>query len=191
MEAADDLHLQSPLAKLALYDAIIQHGLGEDSDSLDGIINTATRASGPPSKVGEEKWLMAFLTARKEVLLNGRDPETRSAWKESVGRVDEQLRLLKQGNLQLSPPLILNSNGAAFTVNCNTPSPTPPSDKATHSDELTPSHAVKDASFYHERGIAAYRNGDISLAIADFAVAIRLDPNFKNALPIAASPITA
>jgi Flp pilus assembly protein TadD len=40
---------------------------------------------------------------------------------------------------------------------------------------------VKDASFYHERGIAAYRNGDISLAIADFAVAIRLDPNFKNA----------
>jgi chitosanase len=181
MQSADDLHLQSPLAKLALYDAIIQHGVGEDSDSLDGIITAATQASGPPSKVGEEKWLMAFLTARKEVLLNGRDPETRTAWKESVGRVDEQLRLLKQGNLQLSPPLILNSNGTAFTVNCNTSSPTPPGDKATHSDELTPSHPVKDASFYHERGIAAYRNGDISLAIADFSVAIRLDPNFKNA----------
>jgi curved DNA-binding protein CbpA len=50
-----------------------------------------------------------------------------------------------------------------------------------HSDGLTPSLPVKDAVFYREKGIAAYRNGDVSLAIADFDVAIRLDPNFKSA----------
>jgi hypothetical protein len=61
---------------------------------------------------------MAFLTARKAVLLNPADPETRAAWRESVGRVDEQLRLLKAGNLQLSSPLQLNPYGAEFTVNC-------------------------------------------------------------------------
>jgi chitosanase len=121
MKAADDLRLRSPLAKLALYDAAIQQGVGEDSDSLDGIIRAATRAAGPPSEAGEEKWLMAFLTARKEVLLNARDPETRTTWKVSVGRVNEQLRLLKERNLQLSPPLTLNPFGTKFTVNCATP----------------------------------------------------------------------
>jgi chitosanase len=128
MKRADGLNLQSPLAKFALYDAVIQHGIGEESDSLDGIIRAATRAAGPPSEAGEKNWLMAFLTARKKVLLNARDPETRTTWKESVGRVNEQLRLLNEGNLQLSPPLILNPNGTAFTVNCNTPSPTPPAE---------------------------------------------------------------
>jgi hypothetical protein len=39
---------------------------------------------------------MAFLTARKEILLNAADPETRAAWRKSVGRVNEQVRLLKE-----------------------------------------------------------------------------------------------
>lgn len=127
MKAADDLHLQSPLAKFALYDAIIQHGAGDDSDSLGGIIRAATRAAGgPPDKAGEKKWLLAFLTARKTVLLNADDPETRATWKELLGRVNEQLRLLKERNLQLASPLTLNPFGTEFTVNCATSSSAPP-----------------------------------------------------------------
>jgi chitosanase len=124
MKAADDLHLQTPLAKFALYDAIIQHGTGDDSDSLGGIMRAATRAAhGPPDKEGEEKWLAAFLTARKRVLLHAEEPKTRPAWRESVGRVNEQLRLLKErSNLQLSSPLTLNPYGTKFTVNCATSS---------------------------------------------------------------------
>jgi chitosanase len=126
MEAANDLHLQLPLAKFALYDATIQHGTGDDPDSLGGIIRVATDdAGGPPDKAGEEKWLMAFLTARREVLLNAANPETRAAWKESVGRVDEQMRLLREGNLQLSSPLKLNPYGTEFMVNCAAPSSDP------------------------------------------------------------------
>jgi len=122
VKAANDLHLQSPLAKFALYDAIIQHGTDDDSDSLGAIIRAATSAaSGPPDKVGEEKWLAAFLTARKKILLNAADPETRAAWRKSVGRVNEQLRLLKERNPQLSSPLTLDPYGTKFTVNCATP----------------------------------------------------------------------
>jgi hypothetical protein len=43
------------------------------------------------------------------------------------------------------------------------------------------SSPVKDAKFYYHLGVAAYHNGDVALAIADFNLAIRLDPNFKNA----------
>ena len=124
-KAADTLHLQSPLARFALYDAIVQHGNDQnDSDSLPGVIRAATRAVGPPHEAGEETWLRAFLTARKQVLLNARDPETRAAWKESVGRVDEQLRLLNESNLQLSARFTLNPYGTKFIVKCATPSST-------------------------------------------------------------------
>jgi chitosanase len=80
---------------------MIQHGIGEDPDSFGGIIRAATRAAqGPPAQAGEEKWLMVFLTARKEGLLNSREPDNRAAWQASVGRVDEQIRPLNEGNLQ-------------------------------------------------------------------------------------------
>jgi hypothetical protein len=52
---------------------------------------------------------------------------------------------------------------------------------AIHSDGLTSSLSVNDARFYREQGVAAYHNGDVALAIADFNLAIRLDPNFKDA----------
>jgi DnaJ domain/Tetratricopeptide repeat len=52
---------------------------------------------------------------------------------------------------------------------------------AIHSDRLASNLLVKDARFYHEQGVAAYHSGDIALAIADFNLAIRLNPNFKNA----------
>jgi tetratricopeptide (TPR) repeat protein len=44
-----------------------------------------------------------------------------------------------------------------------------------------PSPPVKDAQFYHRQGIASYRNGDLPVAIADFDLAIRLDPNLEDA----------
>jgi chitosanase len=117
MATANELNLQMPLSRFALYDAAIEHGIGDDSDSLSGIIHAATRAAdGLPDKVGEKTWLAAFLTARKHVLLNAADPDTRTAWRESVGRVDEQLRLFRDGNWQLSTPITLNPYGTAITV---------------------------------------------------------------------------
>ena len=46
---------------------------------------------------------------------------------------------------------------------------------------VKPDLAANDAKSYHARGIFAYRDGDLHLAIADFDVAIELDPSFRQA----------
>jgi len=45
----------------------------------------------------------------------------------------------------------------------------------------TASSLLKDAKFYLKRGIVSYRDGDLPAAIADFDLAIQLDPNFEDA----------
>jgi hypothetical protein len=55
------------------------------------------------------------------------------------------------------------------------PEPTPTSNVAE------PSSPPLDAKFYREHAIAAYHNGDLALALVDFDLAIRLDPNFEDA----------
>jgi curved DNA-binding protein CbpA len=44
-----------------------------------------------------------------------------------------------------------------------------------------PSLASHDAKFYRQRGALSYRAGDFHVAIANFDLAIRLDPNFEAA----------
>lgn len=44
-----------------------------------------------------------------------------------------------------------------------------------------PEVGVKDANYYRQRGVLAYRNGDLPLALVDFDVAISLDPNVPDA----------
>jgi tetratricopeptide (TPR) repeat protein len=83
------------------------------------------------------------------------------------------------------PNPVASSNAVPVEEIVSAPSVAPTVTKkaiaAVHSDELTSSHPAKDARFYREQGVAAYHSGDIGLAIADFNLAIRLDPNFKNA----------
>jgi curved DNA-binding protein CbpA len=78
-------------------------------------------------------------------------------------------------------PATSSATGAEDAAPAVAPAATAKVTETIHSDGLTSSPPVKDARFYREKGIAAYRNGDVSLAIADFDVAIRLDPNFKTA----------
>ena len=40
---------------------------------------------------------------------------------------------------------------------------------------------VKDSKYYRQRGSLAYRSGDLPLALIDFDLAIKLDPNFSDA----------
>ncbi len=71
--------------------------------------------------------------------------------------------------------------GDAAPIVTVAPTATTEPNAAIHSDAVTSKLSVKDARFYREQGLAAYRNGDVSRAIADFNRAIRLDPNFKTA----------
>jgi tetratricopeptide (TPR) repeat protein len=59
--------------------------------------------------------------------------------------------------------------------------PSPPSEQAAtvaSSPDVAPvpDSGPEDAKFYHERGISAYRGGDLYLALVDFDLAISLDP---------------
>lgn len=61
---------------------------------------------------------------------------------------------------------------------------TPAADHAvetTPTNGPSPSPPVKDAQYYRQQGIDSYRNGDLPVAIADFDLAIRLDPNLEDA----------
>jgi curved DNA-binding protein CbpA len=67
-----------------------------------------------------------------------------------------------------------------------TPSATVPpesADSAALSARPRPARDLetKDAKYYGERGISAYRNGDLALALVDFDLAISLDPSASGA----------
>jgi chitosanase len=118
MKRADTLHLTLPLARAAIYDAIIQHGEGDDADGLPALLaRTAKSASGTPaSGVDEKKWLEAFFTVRRADLAHASDPSTRQAWSESVGRVDALRAIAKSGNYDLHGPIVVHSGDVDGTV---------------------------------------------------------------------------
>jgi curved DNA-binding protein CbpA len=49
------------------------------------------------------------------------------------------------------------------------------------SNGLAPDRLLHHAKFFREQGVVSYHNGDVSSAITDFDLAIRLDPDFENA----------
>jgi curved DNA-binding protein CbpA len=53
---------------------------------------------------------------------------------------------------------------------------------ARASTDAPPAHGfgTEDARYYRERGILAYRSGDLSLALVNFDLAIHLDPGFSD-----------
>ena len=114
LEYSVDLGIHTPLGLLCVYDAIIQHGDGEDPDGLAALIDKAGRS--PADGRSEEIWIKKFNQVRREDLLNPFDQETQAEWSESVGRVDVLLKLLEDGNFELTPPLVINPYGDVFEL---------------------------------------------------------------------------
>ncbi len=124
MNQARALGLKFAFSKTALYEAIIQHGPGEDADSLGGLVSRAShKAGGPPAKVGESQWLKVFLQVRKDALLNAADESTREEWRKSVGRAEAMLAIYTSGNLQLSGAVPLQVFGASYILECGSAPP--------------------------------------------------------------------
>ena len=94
-EYVEKYGLKTPLAYLIIYDSIIQHGDGDDPDSLSGIFTRMRNTSS------EKAFLSEFLRARESVLLNATDESTRVEWKKSVDRVYALRKVLEAGNFQL------------------------------------------------------------------------------------------
>lgn len=120
--ALDYVHsigLTWPLSILCIYDTIIQHGEGDDLDGLPEIIRLTTlQAEGTPLQgIDEGIWLQTFLEIRRNILLNPTNQDTKAAWIESIGRVDTLTALYEEGNVQLTPPIVINPWGDTFTIN--------------------------------------------------------------------------
>jgi chitosanase len=118
MNRAQALGLTQALSKAQLYDAIIQHGEGEDHDGLPAMIDRATARSGgtPATGVSETTWLRNFLNVRIDTLNNATDPATAAGWRDAVSRVEVFVTLLDQGNMGLTGTLDVTVYGDHFTL---------------------------------------------------------------------------
>jgi chitosanase len=117
------LGLKSIMAIAFLYDAIVQHGDGDDDDSLGALLERTTEDMGGTisgkDKDGdicdkidnpEIEFLDAFLVQRKKCLQNPANKDTKEEWNESVDRVNALKNLLDTENLSLAGTITIKSN---------------------------------------------------------------------------------
>lgn len=115
---AEQIGAHYPLTLLNLYDAIIQHGDGEDPDGLPALIEKTNQTVGgtPKAGVDETLWLQAFMDIRRADLIAPSNQATQQEWSESVGRVDTLQQLYQDHNYSLNAPIIINTWGDTFTL---------------------------------------------------------------------------
>ncbi|WP_302893255.1 chitosanase [Actinomadura luzonensis] len=99
------------LGQFVYYDAMVMHGPGSDKLSFGGIRKAALAKAKPPAQGGSEvTYLNAFLDARKAAM------KAEEAHEDTT-RVDTMQRVfLKNGNLDLNPPLTWKVYGDSYTI---------------------------------------------------------------------------
>jgi chitosanase len=115
---AKSLGVKLPLTLLNLYDAIIQHGEGDDPDGLPSMIKQTTSNVGgtPKDGIDEKVWLQEFMRVRRDVLQNPHNQETKEEWSESIGRVDTLEDLYNKNKFYLELPIEIDTWGTAYTL---------------------------------------------------------------------------
>jgi chitosanase len=108
---ANQLGVQTALARAVLYDTIIQHGDGDDLDGLPALLDRTRISAGgtPKTGVDEKIWLKEFIKIRRADLAHAYDPETRDVWAESVGRCDVFSAIATAGNYDLHGPIVIHT----------------------------------------------------------------------------------
>lgn len=117
MQHASRVGIQTALGKAIFYDTIIQHGDGEDPDSLLALIEATKKHIGFLPKGNNEKdWIAHFLEVRRHDLVHAFNVDTREVWKQSVGRVDALKQLVISKNFNLDAPLTVVWEGQKYTL---------------------------------------------------------------------------
>ncbi|KAI8866008.1 csn protein [Ramicandelaber brevisporus] len=129
---ASKLGLRLAISQAQLYDAVIQHGEGDDPDSLGWLIKQTNKAftsdkagsSGSTlsingKKVDEIEWLNKFLDVRYKDLYNPHNKESRDVWRESVTRVKSYQFVVKQKQYTWDKQITaLDNDGKQINVQC-------------------------------------------------------------------------
>jgi chitosanase len=121
--------LTSNMALACVYDAIVQHGDGDDDDSVGALLErTIEEMGGTPSGknhngepcdvIGDPEIniLDSFLSVRKKCLMNPANKDTREEWRESTDRVNALKNLLDTNNLELVGAIEIKSNDWDTTI---------------------------------------------------------------------------
>ncbi|XP_054163235.1 chitosanase-like [Oppia nitens] len=105
--------VKSQLGMCAFYDCIIQHGDGDDQDSINAIIK---KTHGGHVSGDEKSWLKDFLKNRRADLMDPHDKDTRDEWRQSVDRVDAMVKLLDAGNMDFKGPMHIKTPNHDATI---------------------------------------------------------------------------
>jgi chitosanase len=99
------------LGQFIYYDAIVMHGPGSSYASFGGIrVRAIARAASPAQGGSEVAYLNAFLDVRRALMKS-------EAKHGDTSRIDdEQRRFLREGNLDLSPPLVWHTYGDRYEI---------------------------------------------------------------------------
>lgn len=118
MKAAQAAGVHTALGQCAFYDTIIQHGGGEDPDSLNAIVKKTKSEMGGHGVQGgnEHQWIEKFLAARKHDLQHPHNQETQKEWADSVDRVDAMTELIKHNNWDMHPPMHIKTKNHDATI---------------------------------------------------------------------------
>jgi chitosanase len=103
----------STLGQFIYYDAMVLHGPGLEPDGFYGIREAAMRKADTAAEGGDERaYLTAFLEARRAVMTRQQSAQARD-----TSRIDTAQRVfVRNGNLDLSPPLTWQVYGEAFRI---------------------------------------------------------------------------
>ena len=109
MAAAEEFQMASPLGRAIIYDTALQHGDGDDRDSLRAIYKRTRAATAGADTLAEADLLYAFLEVRRDVLLHPANKATAKGWAESVTRVDALENILAENPGLTAPVRVRNS----------------------------------------------------------------------------------
>ncbi len=114
---AQTLGLQLPLSRAAIYEAGIQHGYGDDHDSLTQIVARTNKAAGgtPRDGVEEVKWLDTFIQTREQDLREPANKNYAPIFQYAVDRARAIRKILQERNYDLSQPITITVYGDTFT----------------------------------------------------------------------------
>jgi chitosanase len=116
MKVADSLGLKTLIARAQIYDAAIQHGFGEDLDSVEALVSRTNERIGSPDISGEANWLNEFLTVRLDDLQHPFDEATAQAWAESTDRIKCFQTIAAANNMSLRGPITCDVFGTTYTI---------------------------------------------------------------------------
>ncbi|KAJ1960095.1 hypothetical protein GGI12_003991 [Dipsacomyces acuminosporus] len=129
---ADDLGASFDVTRGQIYDTTIQHGDGDDPDSVKSLIkrtNSSFKSDAPGNSgktikvnghaVDEIVWLSKFFEVRIADLKNPADKDSKKAWSESVTRVKSYQGVVKKSQYMWDGSITaLDNDGKPITVTC-------------------------------------------------------------------------